>query len=432
MAREVRHEGSPGPLRRAAACAVLALGCAHTPLEPARSILDASSFVAPRPFRATLVRDAGGRAVTLPPTRFARSAVESFRVPEDHPLYQYLGNRSFVYDDALALIAALALGHFSDARALGETLQALISPRGEIGFSVQLGEEPFYDREYVRAGVMAWAGYALARFDLETGEHRFREAAGRIADTLLASRLHIAGDPRSGLILAGRGRWTDHFRTFDTAFTADYCVAEHQFDTYFLLRTLARVEPENRRWADEAHALAVRIDGSLWLPEGRFATAVTERGPVGSPALDAAGAWGALYLVETGDFVRAHAAMRYVRERFPVHVEGLDGFAPFHGGSPDHPGVDFSNMLSAEGTAGVALALLRLGERGAAQRLATSLAALQGMSPSGVLYAYPGDEEFPELPSVASTAWLLFLQLELAGRPATVFAPPPARAVATP
>ncbi len=377
----------------------------------------------PQPFPAETVYDADGRHFPLRSTRATRSAVLSFRVPEEHPLWPYLGRRSFVYDDALALIAQVAQQHHPEARAIGETLAALVTPQGDIGFSFELNDQAFYDRDYVRAGVVAWAAYALALYDLETGEDRFRTVARRLADTLLASRVTTPGDPRAGLIPAGRGRWQMQFRRFDRSFVADYCVMEHQFDGWFLLRTLAALDPTSHYGVD-ADRLAASIDAALWLPEGRYGAAVTRDGVVRTPALDAAGAWGALFLAARGETVRANRAIAYVRATFSTHIEGLDGFAPYAGPVPDHPGIDLSHTLSGEGTAAVGVALLRLGRRLEAERIAQDLSALQHRQSGGLLYAYPAEEEFPDLPAMASTAWLFFLQMELEGHPPTVFAPP--------
>jgi hypothetical protein len=79
---------------------------------------------------------------------------------------------------------------------------------------------------------------------------------------------------------------------------------------------------------------------------------------------------------------------------------------------PDYPETDFSETLFAEGTAGVAMALLRVGRAREAGELSDSLRTLQREGDGGVVYAVPASEDFPELAAAAPTAWLLFLELE--------------------
>ena len=129
-------------------------------------------------------------------------------------------------------------------------------------------------------------------------------------------------------------------------------------------------------------------------------------------ALDAAGAWGALFLLARGDRARAELALDYTLRTFARRGDGLPGFTPYAGAVPDYPAQDFSETLFAEGTAGVALALLRVGRAREAGELSATLRSLQRDGDGGVIYATPASEDFPELPAAAPTAWLLFLERE--------------------
>lgn len=404
-----------------AAALVGSSGCAHAPYTVEESIRHAGRFLTPRPFAATRAYDEDGAAVALGPcpnTGCARGAVRSYRVPPGHPLEPYLADRSFVYDDALAVIALALTSRRDEARAVGDTLVALLTADASLGFSFSIASPSFYNVRYVRSGTVAWAGYALALYDALTGERRFTPVAQRIADRLLASRIDAAGDPRNGLIPGGRGAWRDHYRSFDARHVASYCATEHQIDAYFLLDVLAAGDPTGR-YRNAADQLAARVVEALWMPsEGRFAVAVTERGVASERALDAAGAWGALFLLARGDRERATRAIDYTLRTF---ARDGGGFAPYAGAVDDYPGQDFSGTLFAEGSAGVALALLRAGRAREAAEVSATLRTLQRDGDGGVVYAVPASEDFPDLPAAAPTAWLLFFELERRDRRAVVF-----------
>lgn len=409
-------------------CALaLTVGCAHPAWTLPESLRAAESFVAPEGFSARRYYDEDGVVRPLPEgDGGARGAVRSYRFGDEaHPLRAVLAERSFVYDNALAMIANTLSGRLAEAQAIGRTLEVLSERDGAIGFSFSLEDPAFYNARYVRSGAMAWAGYALAHYDETTQQQRFRGAARRIADNLLRSRVNRPGDPRDGLVPAGRGRWSSQHQGFDPHFDAGFCVTEHQIDAYFLLQTLGALV--GAPYADASERLAGRMIEALWIAdEGRFAVAANEHGRVVERALDA-GAWGTLFLAARGDRARAGASLAYTTRTFASQVQDLQGFAPYAGATDDHPGVDFRETLFSEGTASVAIALLRSGDRGGAERLAVTLRELQRRGDGGVLYALPERQDFPSLPSVAATAWLLFLERELLGHGAVIFGPLSAR-----
>lgn len=390
-------------------------GCVPRPYSVDESLRRAEQFLTPQGYPATAGYDEDGRPFALGRCHFRdceRRAVRSYQVPPGHRLEPYLADRSFVYDDALAMIALALAGRRDDARAIGNTLTTLLTPDASLGFSFSLASPSFYNVRYVRAGTMAWAGYAMALYDAITHERRFTPYAQLIADRLLASRVAATGDPRAGFVPGGRGAWRDHYRRFDPQHVAAYCATEHQIDTYFLLDALAAGGAAGRYRA-AADELAARIVDALWIPaEGRFAVAVTPGGVVPDRALDAAGAWGALFLLARGDRARAGRSLDYTLRTFARRGGGLPGFAPYAGPVADYPGQDFSGTLFAEGTAGVAIALLRMGRAREAGELSAALRSLQRDGDGGVVYAVPASEDFPDLAAAAPTAWLLFLERE--------------------
>ena len=186
-----------------AAALVGSVACVPRPYSVDESMRRAEQFLTPVAFAAAGAYDEDGRSFPLGRCSFRdceRLAVRSYRIPPGHPLEPYLADRSFVYDDALAMIALSLVGRRDEARAIGNTLTTLLTADSTLGFSFSLASPSFYNVRYVRAGTVAWAGYALALYDALTHERRFTPYAQRIADRLLASRIDAAGDPRAGLV----------------------------------------------------------------------------------------------------------------------------------------------------------------------------------------------------------------------------------------
>ncbi|MBI2388432.1 MAG: hypothetical protein HYV09_02340 [Deltaproteobacteria bacterium] len=406
-------------MKRAVALLLFLAGCSQpTPAHGPRDILD------PVPWDSYAAYDELGAVRKVSGCALDCGAVVSFRIPIDHPLAADLAGRSFVYDDALAMLVHLAEGRPDRARAIGRTLVALRNSDGTIGFSFDFERTAFVDARYVRAGVVSWAAYALATYALSTGEDVFRTEARAFADALLAARVDAQGDPRHGLIAAGRGRYLDG-RVFDGAFIADYAVTEHQIDAYFLFRTLHALDPQGPYGA-AADALAQALIRAAWIDEESvFAAGVGRAGPTADRALDAAGAWGATLLLAVGEDERARRSLTATRTRFTVYVDGYAGFAPYVGVVSDYSGADLSGTFFSEGTAGMGVLFARFGMQAEARSIGRTLGRLRAKNEGAIPYAFPESRDFPELPSAAPTAWLRLLERELAGAPPMVLAVPP-------
>jgi len=393
-------------------------GCLRTARGPEAPI----DALEPVPWVVTATYDELGKEGSVP-CATGCAAVLSFRIPPEHPLAERLGGRSYVYDDALAMLVHLAEGHPERALPIGRTLVALRNPDGTIGFSFDFEKSAFVDARYVRAGTVAWAGYALASFDLVTGTSTFAADARRVADALLATRVSSPGDPRDGLVLAGRGLWRDNYRVFDATHVADHAVTEHQIDLYFLLRALDALEPGP--YGVAADALAGAMLRALWRDdEGVFTVAVGPKGQSPHRALDSAGAWGAMFLLAIGDVDRARRSLASTRTRFATVADGIAGFAPYDGPVDDHEGQDLSHTFFSEGTASMAVLLSRSGDAPAARALHSVLAGLCAGHGGAVPYAFPESPDFPNVPAVAPTAWLrLFEREQQTGSPLVLSAP---------
>lgn len=380
------------------------------------------------PFDAPATYEAG--AQDLAPVRGAgdgraRAAVLSFPDPTgDERIDRWFVpvGRSFAYDDALAAIVLLERGDVERAAAVLQTLASLQADDGSVGFSFNTLGDTFYNRRYVRSGTVAWVGYAFAMYERVTGERRFRDAAVRAAIWLLRQRVDAdpARDPRAGLVLGGRGRWSRDYETFDPDFVLDAAVTEHQVDTWFFLDLLGELtgDAELRRAAD---LLGDAVEEQLWVPDqARFATAARADGLVMDEALDAVGSWTALMLLARGHGDVVPVLLAGIDRRFGLRRGALVGHRAYAGVTQDH-GVNWDLLPSiwSEGTLGVALARLRSGDATGARELLATAARLQCAAGAGGVPVASYDA--PDLTTgsgAAPTAWLVLVAREATRGPA--------------
>ncbi|MBI5611215.1 MAG: hypothetical protein HY902_20245, partial [Deltaproteobacteria bacterium] len=174
--------------------------------------------------------------------------------------FALLSRRTFVYDQALAMVWAVQHGDRPLARALGQTLAALQNPDGSWGFSFAAHGDGYYNANYVRAGAAAWCAYGLALY-LQGG------ADDALQATLDRSLAWLVGqvDPTTKLVRAGHGRWHDGDH-FDPDWPADFAATEHQIDAWFALMAAAAVPgvAQAAEWRNIANQLAAAVDARLW------------------------------------------------------------------------------------------------------------------------------------------------------------------------
>lgn len=320
--------------------------------------------------------------------------------------FSRLAERSFVYDNALAVIWALGRGDDGLARGLLQTLDALQRPDGSWGFSFSATADGFYNASYIRAGTVAWATYAAARYTSISGDERFVPMLERALAWLLAQV-----DPASGLVRAGRGRWLDGSH-FNPAWDASFSATEHQIDVWFALRAAAADPERNARMGLNAAAsrLAEAVDRQLWRPEeGRYAQGDDKGRQDSASALDASGTWAALWDLARGKPGRARQELHWVETTHGRDVLGWPGFVPYVPGAPD--------TWFVEGGLARALALHRLGD--GAQALAALQPTVELACAGGVplVYSPRWATDFPLSPAAAPTLWFALVARELGGRP---------------
>lgn len=336
-----------------------------------------------------------------------------------------LARRSYVYDMALALLWFSWTGQDARARGIAQTLSFLQKDDGSWGFSFHVDHAADYHDRYIRNGTVAWAAHALTYFATQYADPAALVSARRAAQFLRSMQLGSAG-PNRGLVSAGLGL-PGTLADEPPSAPVEFAPAEHQFDAQIVFSALD--PPAARR-------LSERIIDVLWMGgEGRFALAAGPRRVDTRRALDAAGAWGALWLLADGQPERARRSFEYARETFATDdtlwdtrfsapkTLKLQGFRPYE---DDIDGYDVDANIEhffLEGTFSMGVAAHRLGASQAAESALITGVALSCAESPGVVYSNVELPGFLAEPAAASTLWFLFLEREMAGAPGSPIFP---------
>ena len=335
--------------------------------------------------------------------------VRSFGLPEGAPL----AGRTFTYDQALALLTALSLGHRQAADTMASGLRRLITTGGEQdgGFVTSAAAlNPEAGAPEYRTGVHAIATYALLRYleaddPADPARPATLEATRRAVQYLLDQQ--VSGGFTDGLVTGGHGEFRPGVG-LDPTVDLPWSSTEHNVDAWHTL-TLAATVLDDPACAAAARRLDAALRRVLWDPAtDHFLQGWTGSAPDPTEALDV-NSWGAIQLSAAHRPAYAADALRHTTVFASVDA-GVAGYAPVP--------LQGASLVWVEGSAGVALAQLRLGRPRAAAGTLDALAGLQ--RPDG---AFPGatrDDPATSMtsaPAVAGTAWAILVKQALAGRP---------------
>lgn len=309
-----------------------------------------------------------------------------------------LSQSSYLYDNALALLWYTWTNREAYARGFAQTLLDEQRADGSWQYRFDLkrsGTAP--GRVY--NGAVAWAAYALVQFAKAFESKPAHRAARRTANYLWEGRL-VAPDAaaRRGLVSAGYSALDGEVHP------ADYAVTEHQFDAHALF---AEVAPERAR------SLRDRILEHVWIDEdGRFSMGARSDGIDLRRALDATGAWGALWLHAIGRDEAARRSLRYVFDHFRARNVQLSGFRPYLDSRSSYDARELEEHIFVEGSLAVGLAALRLESSDSAREAIRLGTQLQCMTGGGLPYSNIEVDNFAAEPAAAPSFWFLFLERE--------------------
>lgn len=364
-------------------------------------------------------------------------AMYSFDLPPGNTAEPFLGRykRCMLYDTALGVILLSLAERREKARGLLVSLEHLQNADGSLGFGWNSDGDGYHNMNYVRTGSVAWAGYAAVIHEHMSKDKRFRPFAERVAGFVLRQQVDKArgddpNDPRRGLVTGGRGVWASDYSRFDAAKVMTWACTEHALDSYFLLRDLGRLTGK-ARYTGAAETLKQAMLRTLWCEkEGRFYAGIAADGTLDREhALDAS-SWGAIFLAAVGEEDKARRALAYVEKTYRTAACGAGGYKAYAGHYSNHSMTDWGpdlKMVWSEGSLGVALARLRLGDVEACRRIEREIAAGMQVAGGGVRYSVYRDDlplpasavtlvrgrrptdplaDFVRCPTAAGTVWL--------------------------
>jgi uncharacterized repeat protein (TIGR01451 family) len=319
---------------------------------------------------------------TVPAPASGRSGlVNSYIIPQGDPSYPYLYGRSWIYDDALAVIAWSMEGECHAAKKTLSAMAGQLDADGKLGFSYNTNDlwfDPLY-----RTGANAWVGYSFVFYQKECGDSQFQSAAERIANWVLTLQ-----DPITGSVKGGPD--------------VDWFSTEHNIDAYFFLRDIGLLKG-NATYLEAARRIKQSLLTNHWNPSyGCFQQGIDDT----AKALDAA-SWGALFLLSIGQPAKAGSCLDFIEANFPTTAICTLGGVPktISGYKPDVN----TDVVWSEGGLGVAKAYERLDDQAKRDEIIAEMWKMQ-VPNSGIVYACPPASDFPDWESVAGTAWMVILQ----------------------
>ncbi len=370
-----------------------------------------------------------------------RGLVRSYNVPADDPNWYVLHDRCFIYDQAVAMVAACGMADRAFAERLVDGMllcqkagtPAVDSRAGGFSFSYGLnsyepstGLTPVVD-EYYRTGAEMWCAIALGYFvRVFPGSNRAaaaREALVRSLDHQCLNWLNTTpGDYRCNAFQGGKGKYAVDYSGFDPDFVIEWVSTEHNLDAYFALDLAARLDGVTsgagfsyREIADNlgAKLVASKDDAELrgfWNPAtNRACQGIdTSSSHDTSHALDC-GTWYSILCkaIGTPDAVtKGILALDDAIDAYPVAAEDTlaTGWTPYLA-SRGYPGTE--EALWVEGTGGMIVAML------AYDRIEVAQAAYNAVLPLARVDGYPYVNvdiipyELRAWTSMASTGWMV-------------------------
>jgi hypothetical protein len=346
-----------------------------------------------------------------------------------------LTERVSIYDNALLSLYLMRRGERERAGSVLLGLAQLQRPDGSLPFTFAW-PAPDPETIYLRSGAIAWVGYAAVEYlNAERGgpeRERLAALAHRAARYLIELQASEPA-PLAGLVRGGHGNFSLELaadggvREVYVPGAIPWASTEHNIDSYFFLRDLAALT-NNAEYGDAATRIRAALLARGWLPAaGQLARGFNAAGPDAAYALDCA-SWGALFLLASGERLRAETALGAADVRYASSFGAARGHRPYahaplieNRALAEHlrarlPALEWDDLSAvwAEGSAGVALAALRLGQ---AARAAAILDALEPLRTSGggmPTFTVEIPSEMDTAPSLAGTLWVELVRYELA------------------
>jgi hypothetical protein len=301
----------------------------------------------------------------------------------------------------------------------------------------------------VRAGAVGWAGYAFTFYlaheppcGLDQGCERerafFLDTASRLGNYLMSLQVNDPTAPHSGLLRLGFASVTLQYRASSNDVVEIYdgqpargISTENNISAWFFLRQLAAITGE-ARWSKAADRIRDALLRSAWNEAvGQFNQGFDADGaPDRAKALDCA-SWGALFLLANRETQKARRALEAAETYYAAKDDKSLGYRPYFDQVifadpqigkfffPNEPRKQWRELplVWSEGTLGVALVYLRMGQTDRVRQILSGLSALK-IKGSGLRCASMGVRyQMQDAPCVAASSWLVFLTEAWRGNP---------------
>ena len=366
-----------------------------------------------------------------------RNLIVSYRLDPADPVYPYLRGRSYIYDDALAIIAFTMADRFKEAEDILFALSRQIRSDGSLWFGLNLHNnwpgEDSHEEATIRSGASAWAGYSAVfylkkQIALTPGfsltdriPRRFLSFAEKTAEHLQSLQITEPGDPRYGLVTGGIGSHilSSNEGTVEVSYSDErlnWVSAEHNIDAYFLFSGLWELTGDPK-WKTSAE-MTTRGLLSMWdSGKNQIIQGIKQDGRRDTVLPLDTSSWGSMFLRAAGELEKAEQTLTEGTIRF---ANGPDGeYRPYAGdplyldstvtvdyfGRPDITWNEL-DITWPEGALGMAVAHIKAGNNEEAVKIIRTAAALS--ENGGIRYAsLEVPHQFSTYTSVASSAWMV-------------------------
>lgn len=319
-----------------------------------------------------------------------------------------LEDRSFVYDQGLAVFAALSSNDQATAKLYVDGLLRLQTTSGpHIGGFVFAGPQlsPSYTDPLYRTGAHAIATDALLAYIEKYGSDPDIAAYKTAASNALTfvQSTYSATPETAGLYLGGYGQYSGTPQVFDPAAIITWASTEHNMDIWHMFTRANRVFA-GIGYDTKAQSLQATMTAKLYnVTDHRYNQGINGGVPDLADPLDM-NTWGAIQLYATNQTAAAESAIGRLAP-FTFTRSGVTGFAPFYD-SVYYPGA--LPTVWFEGSFGAALAYYKLGQYDAYRTTINNLIAGQ-QGDGSFRYATDPDAQYEigNSKSVAGTAWFI-------------------------
>lgn len=349
-------------------------------------------------------------------TEYVTGNIRSYLVAPGQPGYGTgFQDQSYVYDQAVALCAAIAAGDHDQSlqlmRGLGRLQTKSGAQKGGFRFSGRQGSAEYGDPAY-RTGAHALATFGVLAYAQAFPQSK-AEAVTIATDALTWMQTQFAtSGNRSGLYLGGVGVYNPDGgggQSLDEFFPLTWASTEHNIDAYFALKLAGKVL--GGTYAAQSDTLATVMLSKLWnTAQSRLNQGLTDTGADTADPLDVH-SWGSIFLNAAGRNDYAVLTMSDAQlapfkfTRTAPNGKQVTGYATAYD-SAGYPGM--VPHVWWEGTYSVAYAMSKLAQLDRWYKVMVD--AAPGQFPDGSFpYVSDYDATYELVPyrSVASTGWAI-------------------------